>query len=60
MKCPYREELETHIQRWVQLTPEDGDSTKCTTVEQWLHEWADCLKEECAAWQNGHCCYNGK
>jgi hypothetical protein len=57
MKCPYNRKTETHVQQWTQRPNESGQITKGVTIDNWTYEMADCEKENCGAWHNGHCCY---
>ena len=59
MKCPYT--IAESVQQNVNLY-QYSETGNCTShvhrlVEQ--HELMDCLKEECAAWQDGRCQYRG-
>ena len=57
MKCPYNLKHETHIQCWGQRYDKNEQPFCGTTVDEYRFELADCLKDECGAWQNGRCCY---
>lgn len=58
MKCPYCCNHQT-IQQTTYEYNEDGVITAQTLVESQNLKLHDCLKEECAAWQNGKCAYVG-
>lgn len=59
MKCPYTilDTVQTNTERYG--FDENGNciSRRHTLVEQ--RDLMDCLKEECAAWQDGRCQYRG-
>lgn len=57
MKCPYT----IHRHRVVQETYEyddEGRNKIITVVENNKAMPIECLKEDCGAWKNDHCCYN--
>lgn len=66
MKCPYNSNYITvHIEKPLRYFDHaTEDASGCPEVlHMWQHDSSDttefhlhdCLKEECAAWQNGHC-----
>ncbi len=58
MKCPYAVTRKL-IQQTVYTYSDDGQQTAQQVFETNSAEYIPCLEQECAAWQNGHCCYRG-
>lgn len=59
MKCPYNSDQTVQINFNCYTFDENGNCTKHwhKLVEQ--RGLMDCLREKCAAWQNGRCQYRG-
>lgn len=58
MKCPYAVNIQQYTQS-MNGYDEDGNLVNESTMMVELHPFADCLKEECAAWRDGACGYKG-
>jgi len=58
MKCPYIQKQVT-----VEETAQEFDDNQCctslTTATVKSIELPECLKENCGAWQSGHCNFKG-
>lgn len=58
MKCPYIQKQIT-----VEEVSQEFDENECCTAISTKNikniELPECLKENCAAWQNGHCSFKG-
>lgn len=59
MICPYRDRSETTYQGWTQNPNDENIITNGQNVTQTIYEPMKCPKEECGAWHDGRCCYNG-
>ena len=59
MKCPYIQKQVT-----VEETAQEFDDNQCrteiTTKTVKNIELPDCLREDCAAWNDGRCAYRGR
>lgn len=58
MKCLYAVTRKL-MQKIVYTYDDDGLQTDQQTVETNLAEFVKCLEQECAAYQDGRCCYRG-
>ena len=59
MKCPYNRKAETQIQVWNQVSDGNQVLTDGTTVMHIIFKLMDCEKENCGAYYEGRCRYNG-
>ena len=59
MICPYNNRSETQFQSWKQSPDETGTLRNGVTTTQTIYEPMKCAEEQCGAWQDGKCCYNG-
>lgn len=59
MKCPYAVHRQTIRQTTIEYNGENMQ-TGYTEIEKNSAAFLKCLKENCGAWQNGKCCYNGE
>ncbi len=59
MICPYNNRSETQFQSWKQSPDETGTLRNGFTATQTIYEPMECAKEQCGAWQDGKCGYNG-
>lgn len=59
MKCPYNcgETVQINVNRYKMDESGNCIAHRHRLVEQ--HALMDCLREECAAWQDGRCQYRG-
>lgn len=58
MKCPYAVTRKL-MQKIVYTYDDDGQQIEQQTFETNLAEYVQCLEQECAAYQDGRCCYRG-
>ena len=58
MKCPYLPKSVT-AEETAQEFDDNFNCTAITTETVKNIELPDCLKENCGAWQNGHCNFKG-
>ena len=58
MKCPYLVCVE-YVQRHKYEYDDDSRSTGQQNFYKETQKPSECLKEECAVWQGGKCCYKG-
>ena len=59
MKCPYIQKSIT-VEETVQDFDDNFTCTAITTETVKNIELPDCLREDCAAWNDGHCAYRGR
>ena len=58
-RCPYICKSKTETECWNQHPDDNGNVTKGITVRQYFFEYEECLKENCGAWYDGKCHYQG-
>lgn len=61
MICPYNNHSVIFIEVWSQGTKDQSsdDSKKGSTVNTTIYERAECVKENCGAWNDGRCFKKG-
>ena len=59
MKCPYIQKSIT-VEETAQEFDDNFNCTAITTETVKNIELPDCLREDCAAWNDGHCAYRGR
>lgn len=59
MKCPYIHK-QIAVEETAQEFDENFNCTAITTKTIKNIELPDCLKEDCAAWNDGRCAYRGR
>ena len=59
MKCPYIQRQIT-VEETVQDFDDNFNCTAITTETVKNIELPDCLREDCAAWNDGRCAYRGR
>ena len=59
MKCPYIQKQVT-VEETAQEFDDNFNCTDITTTTVKNIELPDCLREDCAAWNDGHCAYRGR
>ena len=59
MKCPYIQKQVT-VEETVQEFDDNFNCTAITTETVKNIELPDCLREDCAAWNDGRCAYRGR
>ncbi len=61
MLCPYNRKRLTFVKNTAYEYNEEAPSVK-TVKETYLEEYVlmNCTEEQCGAWRDGCCCYNGK
>ena len=59
MKCPYIQRQIT-VEETAQEFDDNFNCTDITTTTVKNIELPDCLREDCAAWNDGHCAYRGR
>ena len=58
MKCPYIQKQVT-VEETAQEFDDNFNCTDITTTTVKNIELPDCLREDCAAWDDGRCAYRG-
>ncbi|MBC8534141.1 hypothetical protein [Yeguia hominis] len=61
MICPYNMKSQVSVQQWMQeYGGENGDQTPAgTTITNEQFEYMECAREDCGAFYDGRCHYNG-
>ena len=59
MKCPYIQKSIT-VEETAQEFDDNFNCTAITTETVKNIELPDCLREDCAAWNDGRCAYRGR
>lgn len=62
MICPYNVKVHVTVQQWVQEYSEENENqlpTGSTRTNEYF-KYMECVRENCGAFYNGRCCYNGE
>lgn len=57
MRCPYNTTL-LAVGITYYCIDDDGQIQQDSTITAEQHIWPDCLRDKCAAWRDGACCYS--